>query len=228
LDAIVRTAPWLAAGIVGLCLGAILLAGLYVWIATEQPQLLDAKPSDLPTPAGMAWAMSIAAFVLAEIALLVWLFAAWEQTRWWSKAIVILLLYPFWALILLAGGVRWLMKKSKRTGTSWAASWDWEPSSSERSSTAESEPSAAMARETPDASPTTTTRSIIRDESGTPTAVRETTADGRRSVTYEYDKGHWIDPRGKPMDVTDHHKDGTSTSYEYDRSHWLDPRGNRK
>jgi hypothetical protein len=58
--------------------------------------------------------------------------------------------------------------------------------------------------------------------------VRDTTDDGRRSVTYEYDRGHIFDPRGKAVDVTDHHKDGTSTSYEYDHNHIFDPRGRKK
>lgn len=69
-------------------------------------------------------------------------------------------------------------------------------------------------------------RSHSKDEEGNTVVIRDTTDDGRRSTTFEYDRGHLFDPRGKTVDVTDHHKDGPSTSYEHDSGYAFDPRYN--
>ena len=76
-------------------------------------------------------------------------------------------------------------------------------------------------------------RSYIKDEKGKTVAIRETTDRGDRSYTYEYKNRIFMDKRGKCIDVTDHHEDGTSTSYEYDSSLiadviFNDPRGKKK
>lgn len=64
--------------------------------------------------------------------------------------------------------------------------------------------------------------SYVRDKSGKITHVDVTSTDGQRTTRYEYDKSVLAhitgDHRGKGIDVTDHHDDGTSTSYEYDNS----------
>ncbi|MCB1467318.1 MAG: hypothetical protein KDK08_09310 [Rhizobiaceae bacterium] len=62
--------------------------------------------------------------------------------------------------------------------------------------------------------------SRVRDRSGTITHIDVTSDDGSRTTRHEYDKS-WLshltgDYRGKGVEVTDHHKDGTSTAYDYD------------
>ena len=62
--------------------------------------------------------------------------------------------------------------------------------------------------------------SIISDENGKPTHIRETSDDGRKSTLYEYDDGLLSDlfgtNKGAPVERTDHHADGTTDAYEYD------------
>jgi hypothetical protein len=64
-------------------------------------------------------------------------------------------------------------------------------------------------------------RSIVRNDDGVPTHIREVSDDRRSSTLYEYDdsllSGLW-DHRGPTVEVAEHQEDGTSQAYEYDNS----------
>lgn len=64
--------------------------------------------------------------------------------------------------------------------------------------------------------------SIIHDEDGNPTHIRETSDDGRESTLYEYDdsisSNIFGNHKGNPVEIADHREDGTTTAYNYDDS----------
>jgi len=74
------------------------------------------------------------------------------------------------------------------------------------------------------------TESIIRDEDGKPTHIRVTTDDGRESTLYTYVEGFWEgltgNYKGLPVEVADHHEDGTTDAYEYKDGFWAGLTGN--
>ena len=64
--------------------------------------------------------------------------------------------------------------------------------------------------------------SIIRDDDGRPTHIRVTSDDGSESRLYEYDSSAaanvFNDHKGKTVEVSQHHEDGTTDAYEFDGS----------
>ena len=64
-------------------------------------------------------------------------------------------------------------------------------------------------------------QSIVRNDDGVPTHIREVSDDKRSSTLHEYDgsllSGLW-NHRGATVEVADHREDGTSQAYEYDNS----------
>jgi hypothetical protein len=65
------------------------------------------------------------------------------------------------------------------------------------------------------------TESIVYDDEGNPTHIRETNDDGTESVLYEYvddlaSNLPFGSHKGEAIEVATHHSDGTTTAYEYD------------
>ncbi len=63
------------------------------------------------------------------------------------------------------------------------------------------------------------TESTEFDNDGNPLYIRVTSDDGRESTKYKYDKSYVADlvgdHKGEPVEIADHHKDGTTTAYDW-------------
>lgn len=112
------------------------------------------------------------------------------------------------------------------------SSYDYEPIG--YSSTEEEGSHDEHVKETNDTTPQSKVEreSTICDEDGNPTHIRVTSEDGRKSTLYEYKSDFIADltsnHKGKPVEVSDHHKDGTTDAYEYKDDIIADITGNHR
>jgi hypothetical protein len=69
---------------------------------------------------------------------------------------------------------------------------------------------------------TVTEKSYLKDQKGNITHIRETATDGRTSKLYEFSHDSYDtifrESKGKLVEVTEHHEDGTTDAFEPDES----------